>query len=335
MRAIIKWLFIATLGQALSFTAQAEDWNPEPFSVRNFNPFILLHGLPVATSSGILEESESSLELLSSLANNSMERISGNEQVTLDGETYRLALIWKRGLGDGWQMGVEAPFLSHRHGVMDNLIENWHDLLGFSNSERDDWPRNRLRYLRKIDGEYDVLIEDDVSGFGDLQLLLSRRLRQDSAGIRVSMHASLKLPTGDSDSLLGSGATDLAVWLSGSDAELLKRWPVGGFFQAGLLYMGHAEVLREQQRNLALFGSLGLSWRAYDWLDLKLQLDGHTSFYHSDLDQLGGAAVMFTFGGSILFDDGPGRIDISLGENLTTDPVPDLIVNLAYKTSFP
>ncbi|MCU7905141.1 MAG: DUF3187 family protein [Candidatus Thiodiazotropha sp. (ex Epidulcina cf. delphinae)] len=315
--------------------AQAEDWNPEPFSVRNLNPFTLLHGLPATTSSGVLNESESSLRLLSGVANNSMESIVDDEQVILDGETYRIALIWKRGLGHGWQLGVEAPFLSHRAGGMDNFIENWHDFFGLTNSDRNDWPRNRLRYRYSKDGVDEVSIDDNASGFGDLQLLLSRRLFQDNAGKRAAMHASLKLPTGDSDSLLGSGATDLAVWFSGSDAHLLKRWPVGGFFQAGFLYMGYADVLRRQQRDLVLFGALGLSWRAYDRLDLKLQIDGHTSFYHSKPDQLGGSAVMFTFGGSILFEGGPGQVDISLGENLTTDPVPDLIVNLAYKTSFP
>ena len=317
-----------------STAVRGEAFHPEPFSVRNMNPFTLLHGLPVAASAGVHNERTSSLDLQWSVANTSMETVTEDEQVTLDGETYRAALTWKRGLGSGWQLGVEVPYLSHRGGGLDSLIENWHDLFGFSNSDRDDWEQNQLRYFYVKDGVTEVDIQDSSSGVGDLQLLLSRALPLDDEQLRAAMHVSLKLPTGDEESLLGSGAPDLAFWLSGSDTRLFEGWPVGGYGQAGVLIMGKADILEEAQRDFVLFGTLGADWRAYDWLDLKIQLDAHTPFYRSQTDQLGGSAVMFTFGGSILLDGG-SRIDISLGENLTTDMVPDLILNLGYQVSFP
>ncbi|MES9852670.1 MAG: DUF3187 family protein [Candidatus Thiodiazotropha sp. L084R] len=305
----------------------------EPFHVRNMNPFTLLHGLPVATSSDLLDDDVSSLRIQWDVSNTSMETLPDNEQVTLDGETNRLALTWKRGLGAGWQIGVEVPYLSHRGGGLDSLIENWHDLFGFSNSDRDDWEQNQLRYLYKKDGVTEVAITEEVRGFGDIQFQLSRGLSLANEEQRASAHFSVKLPTGDEDSLLGSGAPDISIWLSGSDRELLEEWPIGGYGQIGVLLMGKAEILEDEQREFVVFGTLGTSWRVYEWLDLKMQFDAHTPFYKSKSDQLGGSAVMFTFGGSIPFKDG-SQIDISLGENMTTDMVPDLIINLGYKTLF-
>lgn len=313
---------------ALGHSAQ-----PEPFHVRNMNPFTLLHGLPVATSSDLLEDKVSSLRIQWDVANTSMERVTENGQVTLDGETNRVALTWKRGLGSGWQIGAEVPYLSHRGGGLDSLIENWHDLFGFSNSDRDDWDQNRLRYLYIKDGETKVSVTEESRGIGDIQLLLSRGLSLANEEQSASFHFSVKLPTGDEESLLGSGAPDMAVWLSGSDRRIVEQWPIGGYGQIGILLMGKAEILEQEQREFALFSTLGASWRVYDWLDLKLQFDAHTPFYKSRFDQLGGSAVMFTFGGTIPFKDG-SQIDLSLGENMTTDMVPDLIINLGYKAQF-
>jgi hypothetical protein len=97
--------------------------------------------------------------------------------------------------------------------------------------------------------------------------------------------------------------------------------------------MGKGEILEDVQQEVAFFGTLGGNWRVYDWLDLKVQLDAHTPFYKSKIDQLGGSAVMLTFGGSVVLDRG-SQIDISMGENMTTDMVPDFILNLGYKMAF-
>jgi hypothetical protein len=306
---------------------------PQPFHVRNMNPFTLIHGLPVATSSDILGDHVSSLRLQWDVANNSIQSTSEDEQVILDGETNLVSLTWKRGFGLGWEFGIEIPYLTHRGGGLDGFIENWHNLFGFSNSDRDDWSRNQLRYLYTKDGNTEVKINQKVSGFGDLQLLLSRELSLADDNLMASMHLSLKLPTGDEDTLLGSGAPDLSIWLSGSNRKLLQEWPFGGYGQVGVLVMGNSSVLDEEQRKFVLFGTLGSNWWAYDWLELKAQVDAHTSFYRSDARQVGGSAMMFTFGGTIPFDDG-SQIDLSIGENMTTDMVPDLIFNIGYKALF-
>ena len=99
---------------------------------------------------------------------------------------------------------------------------------------------------------------------------------------------TLKLPTGDSDRLLGSGSTDAAVQIN----ALTQRPGMGGDWAlwagGGLLVMSDSEVLDQQQRHLAGFGTLGMGWSPTSWIAFKLQVDGNTAFYnHSDLTEIG------------------------------------------------
>ncbi|MEW8027370.1 MAG: DUF3187 family protein [Candidatus Thiodiazotropha sp.] len=333
--AILRNACYLTLFGLLSLPVQADSGNVDPFYVRNMNPFTLVYGLPAMGSPHLLARNESYLQLTADIANNSIQSDSDGERIRLDGETYRLALIWKRGIAEDWQIGIELPYLTHRKGVMDGLIENWHDIFGLSNSDREDWSRNRLVYRYENDEGEQVLVNREKSGVGDLVLSLSHALDTDvDSGRRLALHASLKLPTGDSDALLGSGAVDLAFWASGSEQKVFWQWPLMLYGQAGVLLKGEADLLQGVQRDVVFFATLGAGWRPIGWLDLKAQIDAHSSHYDSKLDQLGGAALMLTVGGSIHLDGDSQRIDISIGENLTTDSVPDFMINLAYVRRF-
>ncbi len=323
---MVLWFSIPAVAQQSLLT--------EPFAVRNQNPFILVYGLPATAPAEVLATGESSLQLRFDLTNNSKTSESSQERVILDGETYRTALIYKQGIADGWQLGVELPLIAHGSGFMDNFIENWHDTFGLSNSDREPWPKNRLLFSYSDNGLVEAEITDGTTGVGDLQLLLARRLTPLSEKSSLSLNASLKLPTGDADRLQGSGAADLALWLSGAAPELFGDWHAGGYLQAGILLMGKGDLLPDRQRSHVLFGSVGLHWRAWPWLMLKAQIDAHGAFYDSELAQLGGSSAMLTVGGSMPVRQGAGAIDLAIGENLATNAVPDFMINLAYRHYF-
>lgn len=305
-----------------------------PFAVSNTNPFILIHGLPAIEEALVLEAGSTSFQFQLDITNNSITSLSGSESVTLDGETYRARLIWKRGLGNGWQVGAELPLVSHQNGVMDNFIEGWHDLYGLSNSDRDPWPKNRLLYRYERDGSTLNEVSNNTSGVGDLRLLASKQLSQTPSGNVMTLHAGLKLPTGEADRLQGSGAADLAVWVSGAAPAIWPDQRIGGYAQAGLLAMGESDVLSALQRDWVWFGGFGIHWEAFDWLILKSQLDLHDAFYRSDLDQLGRRSSLLTVGGTIPMDQGRSAFDLAIGENLATDATPDFMINLAYRKRF-
>jgi len=305
-----------------------------PFAVSNPNPFILIHGLPVAAPAALLERGESTLQLQFDLANHSKSATADGESVYLDGETYRTTLIWRRGLGEGWQIGVELPLVAHGRGVLDNFIEDWHDLFGFTNADRKPWPNNRLLLSYRREDVPEVEITHGSMGPGDIRLLASRALLSDEAGRRLTLNASLKLPTGDADRLRGSAAAGLALWLNADLPALLPQWRIGGYLHAGMLYAGEGEVLPDLQRNLIGFGGAGGYWHALTWLTLKCQLDLHSSFYRSSLAQLGRTSYLLSVGGSIPVAEGQGAVDLAIGENLINDTVPDFMLNLAYRRRF-
>lgn len=319
----------------LVFSAMAAANPPtEPFAVKNMNPFVLVYGLPTATSADLLSMGESSLQLQFDIINHSTTSGTPLEQIILDGETYRAALIYKWGIADGWQLGLELPVIAHRPGFMDNFIEDWHDALGLSNSDRDDWTKNRLLFSYTHNGIVAAEMTEGSTGVGDLQLQLSRRLTVPGEGNRLSLNVSLKLPSGDVGRFQGSGCADLALSVSGAAPALLEAWHIGAYLQAGVLLLGEGDLLPDRQRDRVGFGSAGMHWRAWSWLILKAQLDLHGPFYDSQLDQLGKRSVMLTVGGTIPLDQGAGAIDLAIGENLFTDTVPDFMINLAYRHRF-
>jgi hypothetical protein len=101
----------------------------------------------------------------------------------------------------------------------------------------------------------------------------------------------------------------------------------------GGLWLGEAEVLDELRRDVVAVGSIGVSRPLWGSLTARVQLDGHTAFYDSDLRPLGSNSVQVTFGGSIAFPRA-GRIDIALVENLFTDTTPDVSLHIGWRGGF-
>lgn len=316
-----------------SYTAVASAGNnATPFSIKNLNPFILVYGLPVTEAAEIKTQRDTASAISLDIVNNSILTNRGNEAISLDGETYRLAYNYRHGINDDTEIGVEIPFIVHNRGFMDNFIEGWHDAFGLTNSERNKTPSNSLNYQYSLNGNPVTTIASASQGIGDIRLFAARQLHKttDSA---LSLHVSLKLPSGDAKQLHGSGATDL----SASVAHIKRNWltplQFTSFANAGLLYLSKGDVLSNMQKSLVGFGSTGLIWDEYDLIDLKAQLDFHSSVYDSGLDQLGSNTIQLTVGGSIHFNP-TTRLDIGVGENLLTDTTPDFIINLVLKNNY-
>ncbi len=307
-----------------------------PLPTRNLNPYVQIFGMPPMEGGRLTPEGESHYSLLFDLANNSIQGEAGPEALTLDGETYRAALIWRHGLTPKIEVGMELPYIAHSGGVLDNFIEGWHDLFGLTNGRRDDRPSNTLDYRYRWEGETLMGFTDPVSGFGDLRLFASHALiRQEARWLKASV--SLKLPTGNEKQLLGSGDADFAIYLSGTDNLLLARYDLVSFGQLGVLMIGQSmgsQNLRSTlRREAALFAAFGISWRFRDTIDLKAQLQTHSSLYRNFLTQMNAPSTMLTVGATFRLTENL-TLDLAMGENLRTDTIPDFILNSALSTRF-
>ncbi|MBE0596324.1 MAG: DUF3187 family protein [Desulfuromonadales bacterium] len=303
-----------------------------PFRVTNQTPLVQIFGLPPAAGGQTLETGRSELLLAVDVASHFTNNSRGDESIVLDGETYRYTLALRRGLSSGLEVGVEIPWVAHSGGFLDGFIEGWHDFFGLPQGGRDRAPRDQLFFEYRENGAVELQRVDSADGLGDIRLTAAWPLRKRSpSSTAAALHASLKLPTGDSDRLLGSGSTDLALGVN-ADRTFPSSWGEFALYGGGgLLLLTDGDVLPDRQRNLVGFATAGGAWRPLSWLAFKLQLDGHTAFYDSDLTELG-ESLQLTVGGTL--DWGDTSLDIGVGEDIVVDSAPDVLFHLALRSRF-
>jgi hypothetical protein len=148
------------------------------------------------------------------------------------------------------------------------------------------------------------------------------------------VRAALKLPTGDPDTLKGSGAADFSLRIAANDGSTLSAWGITLYATGGVLFLGKGEVLKEQQRDFAGFGTVGFGWSPLDWLALKLQLDLHSAFYRdSDVVVLKSDVCQLTGGFSFAL---PWKttLDVGVSETITEETSPDVALHVTVRTRF-
>jgi hypothetical protein len=102
------------------------------------------------------------------------------------------------------------------------------------------------------------------------------------------------------------------------------NWGSFGLFGSmGGMAMTRGDVLADQQKNVAGFGTIGLGWGPADWISFKLQLNGHTPMYNdSRISQLSDSSLMIAGGGTVKLP-GDFMFDIGVTEDIALDSVPD------------
>jgi hypothetical protein len=175
------------------------------------------------------------------------------------------------------------------------------------------------------------------SGIGDVVLGSGMKLYEVvDAGFHgnLALRTTLKLPSGDSGSLRGSGSTDFSLSLCGSMNNFTEWGSLGFFGSVGGMAMSRGDVLPDQQNSLAAFGMFGLGWGPAEWISFKLQLNAHTALYHgSSLAELSKTSIMLTSGGSLKL---PGNflLDIGVSEDVAVATSPDVALNLSLRKQF-
>jgi hypothetical protein len=307
-----------------------------PFYSFNQNPLVQIYGLPALGSARVLDQDQTRLQIAVALASHFTSGTAGDEEITLDGETHRRILIVQRGLGHEMEWGVELPHLSQRGGSLDSFVEDWHDWFNLPDGGRPQTARNQLNYRYQRYGQARIGITQPDSGVGDLRLNGAQQLSRggERGGHDLALRASLKLPTGDADSLFGSGATDFALWLSAACGQAVCSGDWGSYGGGGVLWVGQGDVLPDMQQHVVAFGSAGISWRATGDVSLKAQLDAHTAFYRDTrLPQLGSASAQFVMGGTWALSR-QTAVDFALAEDIIVNTAPDVSFLLALSHRF-
>lgn len=308
-----------------------------PFRTGNLAPLVQIHGLPVPDSARVLAQGEGEVSAVADVTNNYTESSKGTEGVTFDGETYRVGLDLRYGIAPGVEAGIEIPLVIHSGGFLDGFIEGFHDVFNFTNGGRDAVSRDRLLYRYERNGVERFRVDDSGGGIGDIRLTGGIQLYDDQAEAprRLALRGALKLPTGDSDRLRGSGSVDFALWFAGSDDYRLGDWGhLTLFANAGGTIMGDGDVMGSQQRDLAATGVAGLGWSPVDWVAITAQGTWHSSLYSgSDLREIGNDSLVMTGGFAFALSERTS-LDLALSEDLSVDTAPDVTFHLALRQRF-
>lgn len=330
---ILLWGTSAFASLALAIPASAAP--AEPYYLRNQNPFLQLFGVPAPEGGDVTPAAAFESRFVLNLANHADNHETANETFIVDGESYYADAVLRYGPVERWALGIDLPFVAHRDGALDNVIEDWHDAFGLSNSEREG-PSNHLRFAYRRNGVMETNFVDAGGGIGDVRLTGAYQLVQRGATDRaVALRGLVKIPTGDPDRLRGSGGTDFAISVEATDRATLGDRNIALFGQAGVLLLGDGDVLADQQETAVAFAAGGLLWRWTDVIDLQAQISLQDAYFDSALDELGGSTANLTVGGRFHLRRLGLQLNIALIEDLVSDATPDfgMYVSISKRTT--
>jgi hypothetical protein len=280
-------------------------------SVRDLSPFSLSH--PVLNTHARPSAFQISFDY--QLANSQYYKMLGDDSIALDAQTELATFSVSAPINDKWSYRVEASYAEVSGGFSDSFIESWHDVFGLPNGSRDKYAQDLMRLQYQRDGQLLIDESDAISGVTDAQVAFQYALSEESA-----LNVFVNLPTGDNDTVLGSGSADVGVSWQGTHTSE-SGWQTST--QVGAVALGDSGVLEAEVRSAAAFGQVAFAWPVSEQVVLKLQVDAHTAYYDSPLSPLGKHAVMLGMGGSVLLGR-QWQLDIMVSEDIAVEASPDV-----------
>lgn len=326
------WLVIAGLVVLQSSPGYCED-DAQWFPLRNNNPFLQIYGLPPFQGGTLAADGELEYSVSLDIVNHADARQLETESITLDGESYFLALSARYGATRWLELGIDLPLVAHADGFLDNAIESWHDLWGLSNSRRNG-PSNQLRFFYDGPMASSYELTSQSFGIGDVQLTAAVPLKRsgDPGAGALALRSSIKLPTGDDEKLRGSGAFDLSVGIYASKSAVLAKRDLDFSGFAGVLLPGEGEIFPAIQRSAVAFGGGGATLRITDRFSIGSQIYAQDAYHDSDLREIGGSSVQLALGGTYRFPRQRVSFVFSLVEDVISNGTPDFALHLSIRS---
>ena len=302
----------------------------QPFETRDQNLFNLIHGQPLPSNARLNIKTQS-LWSGSLIITNAINIESNNdENIYLDYESYRFNLSYQYGLTDHWNLKLDVPLIHQSGGTFDSAIDNWHQTFGLPRGQRPGLEQNQYAIRYDYQSQSLLNLNEASTSLGDIQIAVARTLIANK-NTSMSLWANIKLPTGDEDKLSGSGATDFSAWLA-INQRLNKNWALN--LNAGAVVLGKNTFNEIPLSDHALYGHAMLGWSITNNINLKAQLQAHTSYYEDSQLTILGDTYLLTFGSSITINN-CHQLDFAISEDIKVSGSPDisLLINWRSYTS--
>ena len=327
------WIYLLILiapTQLIAATGDEVQTRFHPFATRDQNLFNLIHGQALPTDARLNKKTQSLWSSSLVITNTLNIESNSNERIYLDYEAYRFNLAYQYGINDNWNLKLDVPLIHQSGGIFDSAIDRWHEFWGLPQGNRPFVEHDQYDIQYDYQSQALVNLNEDSTTLGDVQIALARSIINNNH-TAMSLWASLKLPTGDEDKLTSNGATDISAWLA-LDQQLTDSWIIN--LNAGSVVLGNDNYKNMPLSDFAFYGHITLGWLITDNIDLKLQLQGHTSYYDQSQLKILADTYFLTFGGSIKIDQ-CNQLDIAMSEDIKIDASPDtsLLINWRSYTS--
>ncbi len=216
----------------LSLSAQERLAGKGPLEGKNFSPhfgiFFTLPGLsalpPPDTRFSIGGGLYLSQEFLAALEGEEIKRFSDFECLSVEA-SFR----WYP--SPALQLGVGTRVYYYYGGFLDGSVQLFHELLGFSNANREEFPAGEVYVDYATEEGYTFRLDSPAIGLGDIDLWAAWAFFRGSS-VAAALFGGIKIPTGSMATLSGSGSADLAAALL-LDARLSGRW--SAYVNAGVV----------------------------------------------------------------------------------------------------
>ena len=319
-------------GIALLFCLLAPTSYAEVLSDQDTGPLTGIFGIPDSTEGGkLLAKGDSAWDISITHASHSVFEARPTEALYLDGETSRFEFRYRLGLTEKLELGLELPYVQHQRGRLDSFIDSFHEFFGMPEGNRPDRGHDLLDFRYADLSGLRVNTQDSSSGVGDARILAGWKLRTTDTH-RLALRLGVKLPTGNSSNLHGSGATDVSLGLAGDVTNLFGTERFTGFYRAHAIRLGEPDILANRYKEWVSFVSAGVGFQATERVELMLQGATRSAVFDSVIHSLGGNSTTVTFGSNIKVSKN-FEFSIAITEDADVATAPDVAfqVGLRYR----
>ncbi len=311
----------------IAATEQDKQIDFQPFETRDQNLFNLIHGQPLPTNARLNRKSQARWSTSLAITNTINIESTAAESIYLDYEAYRLNFSYQYGLNQRWNLKLDVPVIYQSGGVFDSAIDNWHDFFNLPDGKRPLIESDQYNVQYTYQSQTLANLNDAGSSLGDIQIALARTLLENN-DTTMSLWASLKLPTGDKDKLTSNGASDFSAWLA-LNRRLSENWVMN--LNTGAVILGAGSYKNMPLSDYALYGHVMLGWSVSESIKLKVQLQGHTSYYEKSQLNILRDTYLLSFGGSIKINQ-CNQLDIAFTEDIKVEASPDASLLISWRS---
>jgi len=180
---------------------------------------------------------------------------AGTTVFLVDGEIHRTTLTAHRGLGKNLEVAISIPFAKIGGGSSDAFIEHFHAALRLGDNQRVAVQKNHETVFLHTDDKTYLREHASGSRLGDVALSAKYELPAlEDPNLSISAQAALELPTGNAQSLDGSGSIDGGLQLLATRDFGRSRIHAS----AGLLFLGRNAPLGLASQ-IVITDSIGIS----------------------------------------------------------------------------